>query len=119
MQITPLKTESDYQETLKRIEEIFDSEPGTPEADELEILGVLIDHYEESRFPVDFPDPIEAIKFRMDQMGMHQRDLTRLIGSKSRASEILNRKRPLSISQIRTLHDTLRIPAEVLLRESR
>lgn len=119
MQITPLKTESDYQETLKRIEEIFDAEPGTPEADELEILGVLIDHYEESRFPVDFPDPIEAIKFRMDQMGMHQRDLTRLIGSKSRASEILNRKRPLSISQIRTLHDTLRIPAEVLLRESR
>jgi len=119
MQIKPLKTELDYQETLRRVEEIFEAEPGTAEGDELEILGILVDHYEQTHYPVDFPDPVEAIKFRMEQMGMHQRDLTRLIGSKSRASEILNRKRPLSISQIRTLHDTLHIPAEVLLRETR
>jgi HTH-type transcriptional regulator / antitoxin HigA len=118
MQIKPLKTELDYQETLRRAEEIFEAEPGTPEGDELEILGILLDHYEQTHSPIDFPDPVEAIKFRMEQMGMHQRDLTRLIGSKSRASEILNRKRPLSISQIRTLHDTLSIPAEVLLRET-
>ena len=119
MQIKPIKTESDYQEMLRRIEEIFDAEPGTPEGDELEVLGILLEHYEESRFPVDFPDPVEAIKFRMEQMRMGQGDLTRLIGSKSRASEILNRKRPLSIGQIRTLHNTLQIPAEVLLREPR
>jgi len=119
MQIKPLKTESDYREALGRMEEIFDAEPGTPEGDELEILGILLDHYEESCVPVDFPDPVEAIRFRMEQMNMQQSDLTRLIGSKSRASEILNRKRPLSIGQIRILHDTLQIPAEVLLREPR
>ena len=119
MQIKPLKTESDYQEALNRLEEIFDAEPGTPEGDELEILGILVDHYESSRFPIDFPDPVEAIRFRMEQMGMQQMDLTRLVGSKSRASEILNRKRQLSIGQIRILHDKLQIPAEVLLREPR
>jgi HTH-type transcriptional regulator / antitoxin HigA len=117
MQIKPLKTESDYQEALVRLEQIFDALPDTPDGDELEILGILVDHYEESRFPVDFPDPVEAIKFRMEQMGMQQTDLTKLIGSKSRASEILNHKRPLSISQIRTLHSRLQIPAEILLRE--
>jgi len=119
MQIKPLKTESDYREALARMEEIFAAEPGTPEGDELELLGILLDHYEKARVPVDFPDPVEAIRFRMEQMNMQQSDLTRLIGSKSRASEILNRKRPLSIAQIRTLHRTLQIPAEVLLRESR
>ncbi|NTU54524.1 MAG: transcriptional regulator, partial [Chlorobiaceae bacterium] len=107
----------DYQEALVRLEQIFDALPDTPDGDELEILGILVDHYEESRFPVDFPDPVEAIKFRMEQMGMQQTDLTKLIGSKSRASEILNHKRPLSISQIRTLHSRLQIPAEILLRE--
>lgn len=117
MQIKPLKTESDYQESLRRVEEIFDAEPGTSEGDELEVLGILVDDYELTRFPVEYPDPVEAIKFRMEQMGMRQSDLTLLIGSKSRASEILNRKRPLSIGQIRTLHDKLQIPAEVLLRE--
>lgn len=117
MQIKPLKTESDYQEALVRLEQIFDALPDTPEGDELEILGILVDHYEESRYPVDFPDPVEAIKFRMEQMGMQQMDLTKLIGSKSRASEILNHKRPLSISQIRTLHSRLQIPAEILLRD--
>lgn len=119
MQIKPLKTESGYQETLRRIEQIFDAEPGSDEGDELEILSILVDHYEETHFPVDLPDPVEAIRFRMEQLGMEQKDLTRLIGSKSRTSEILNRKRSLSVSQIRTLHHTLHIPAEVLLRESR
>jgi HTH-type transcriptional regulator / antitoxin HigA len=117
MEIKPIKSESDYQQALLRVEEIFLAKPNTKEGDELEILAILIEHYEEEHFPVDMPEPIEAIRFRMDQMGMDQQDLTRIIGSKSRASEILNRKRPLSIRQIRLLQKALHIPADVLLKE--
>ncbi len=117
MEIKPIKSESDYQQALLRVEEIFLAKPNTKEGDELEILAILIEHYEEEHFPVDMPEPIEAIRFRMDQMGMDQQDLTRIIGSKSRASEILNRKRPLSIRQIRLLQKELHIPADVLLKE--
>ncbi|MEI7789326.1 MAG: transcriptional regulator [Chlorobiaceae bacterium] len=117
MEIKPIKSELDYKDALHRMEVIFSAKPGTEEGDELEILGILIEQYEEANFPFDLPDPIEAIMFRMDQMDLNQSDLTKIIGSKSRASEIMNRKRPLSIRQIRTLQKTLNIPAEVLLKE--
>lgn len=116
MQIKPIKTEQDYQLALARLEKIFTAKPGTKDGDELEILGILIEKYEQEHFPVDYPDPIEAIEFRMDQMGLDQQDLTRIIGSKSRTSDLLNRKRPLSIHQIRLLHKELHIPADVLLK---
>ncbi|MEI7695475.1 MAG: transcriptional regulator [Chlorobium sp.] len=116
MQIRPIKTELDYQEALNRLEEIFTAKQGTTEGDELEILGILIENYEEEHFFVDNPDPIEAIKFRMDQIGLDQQDLTKIIGSKSRTSDLLNRKRPLSVRQIRLLHKELHIPADVLLK---
>ncbi len=116
MQIRPIKTEQDYQQALNRLEDIFAAKPDTTEGDELEILGILIENYEEEHFPVDSPDPIEAIKFRMDQIGLDQQDLTKIIGSKSRTSDLLNRKRPLSVRQIRLLHNELHIPADVLLK---
>ena len=116
MQIKPIKTEDDYQQALKRLEMIFTAKQDTMEGDELEILGILIENYEEEHFPLNSPDPIAAIEFRMDQMGMDQQDLTRIIGSKSRTSDLLNRKRPLSIRQIRLLHKELHIPADVLLK---
>ncbi len=92
MQIKPIKTKKDYQRALKRLELIFDAKKDTYKGDELEILGILIDNYETKHFPIDFPDPIEAIKFRMEQLGYTQNDLARVVGLKSRASEILNKK---------------------------
>lgn len=116
MNIKPIKTEKDYQDTLKRLELIFDSKKGSTEGDELEILAILIEKYEDEHFPIGFPDPIEAIKFRMEQMGYNQTDLAKVVGLKSRASEILNRKRKLTLEMIRLLHDSLKIPTEVLVQ---
>jgi len=116
MTIKPIKTEQDYQESLNRLEFIFDAKKGTPEGDELEILSILIDKYENEKFPIGFPDPIEAIKFRMEQMGYNQNDLAKVVGLKSRASEILNKKRKLTLEMIRQLHDRLKIPTEVLIQ---
>ena len=116
MTIKPIKTKKDYQNALERLELIFDSKKGTPDGDELEILGILIEKYEDEHFPVGFPDPIEAIKFRMEQMGYNQTDLANVVGLKSRASEILNRKRKLTLEMIRLLHDNLKIPTEVLVQ---
>lgn len=116
MEIKPIKTEQDYNQALERLEEIFDAKLGSIEGDELEILGILIDQYENENFPIDLPDPIEAIKFRMDQMGYNQSDLANIVGLKSRASEILNRKRKLSLEMIRKLHETLHIPTDVLIQ---
>jgi HTH-type transcriptional regulator/antitoxin HigA len=116
MTIKPIKTEKDYQESLKRLDIIFDAKKGTSEGDELEILSILIDKYENEKFPIGFPDPIEAIKFRMEQMGYNQNDLAKVIGLKSRASEILNKKRKLTLEMIRQLHDNLKIPTEVLIQ---
>lgn len=116
MDIKPIRTDKDYKRALKRLEIIFDSKPGSYEGDELEILGILIDQYENEHFPIELPDPIEAIKFRMEQMGFNQSDLADIIGSKSRASEILNRKRKLSLEMIRQLHDRLHIPTDVLIQ---
>ncbi|MCC5926961.1 MAG: helix-turn-helix domain-containing protein [Bacteroidetes bacterium] len=117
MHIHPIHTQADYNNALSRIEEIFDAKPGTIEGDELEILGILVDEFEKRHFPVDAPDPIEAVKFRMEQLGLSQSDLAGFIGSKSRASEILSGKRTLSLKMIRLLHRKLNIPAEVLLQQ--
>ena len=116
MNINLIKTVNDYNQALERLEVIFDSKRGTEEGDELEILGMLIDQYENEHFPIDLPDPIEAIKFRMDQMGYNQNDLAKIIGFKSRASEILSRKRKLSLEMIRQLHTELNIPTDVLIQ---
>ena len=95
---------------------IFDSKKGTEKGDELDILGILIENYENEKFPIGFPDPIEAIKFRMEQLGYNQTDLANVVGLKSRASEILNRKRKLSLGMIRQIHDKLNIPTEALIQ---
>jgi HTH-type transcriptional regulator/antitoxin HigA len=116
MTLKPIKTKKDYQDALVRLDEIFDAKPGSAEGDELEILGILIDTYEKVHYPIDFPDPIEAIKFRMEQLGYSQSDLATIIGLKSRASEILNKKRKLTLDMIRNLHDALNIPTDVLIQ---
>ena len=116
MNINLIKTENDYNQALERLELIFDAKKGTEEGDELELLGMLIDQYENEHFPIDLPDPIEAIKFRMEQMGYNQTDLANIVGLKSRASEILNKKRKLSLEMIRQLHDRLNIPTDVLIQ---
>jgi len=116
MTIKPIKTEKDYNDALDRLESIFDSKKGSAQGDELEILSILIEKYEDEHFPIGFPDPIEAIKFRMEQMGYTQSDLAKIVGLKSRASEILNRKRKLTLEMIRLLHVNLKIPTEVLVQ---
>ena len=116
MTIKPIKTKKDYQNALERLELIFDSKKGSDNGDELEILGILLEKYEDEHFPIGFPDPMEAIKFRMEQMGYNQTDLAKIVGLKSRASEILNKKRKLTLEMIRILHDNLKIPTEVLIQ---
>jgi HTH-type transcriptional regulator / antitoxin HigA len=116
MNIKPIRNKKDYEQALSRLEVIFDSKKGTANGDELEILGMLIENYENEKFPVGFPDPVEAIKFRMEQLGYNQTDLANVVGLKSRASEILNRKRKLSLEMIRQIHDRLNIPTEVLIQ---
>lgn len=116
MEIKLIKTENDYNQALERLEVVFDAKKGTPEGDELELLSILIEQYENTHFPIDLPDPIEAIKFRMEQMGYNQNDLAKIIGLKSRASEILSKKRKLSLEMIRQLHTNLHIPTDVLIQ---
>ena len=116
MNIKPIKTKKDYEQALERLAFIFDAKKGSAKGDELEVLGLLIDGYENAKFPIGFPDPVEAIKFRMEQLGYNQTDLANVVGLKSRASEILNRKRKLSLEMIRQIHDKLNIPTEVLIQ---
>jgi len=117
MNIAPIRNEKDYQNALDRLEIIFDAKRGTEQGDELEILSILIDKYENENFPIGMPGPIEAIKFRMEQIGMKQKDLAEVVGFKSRVSEILNKKRKLTLDMIRKLNTTLRIPTEVLVQD--
>lgn len=117
MDIHPIHTEEEYQRALAWIEKIFDAGPDSTEGDELEILGILVEEYEKKHFSIEAPKPVEAIKFRMEQLGMAQKDLAQLLGSKSRASEILSCKRSLSLRQIKVLYKKLGIPAEVLIQE--
>jgi HTH-type transcriptional regulator/antitoxin HigA len=117
MQTKVIKTEKQYQEALERLEVIFDATKNSKNADELELLSFLIEKYEQENHQIDLPDPIEAIKFRMEQLGYKQKDLAKVIGLKSRVSEILNRKRKLTIEMIRKLNTTLGIPTDVLIKE--
>jgi len=114
MNIKPIKSEEDYAATLSQIEKLMDAKPNTPQMDELEVLTTLVEAYEAQHYVIDTPDPIEAIKFRMEQEGLKQKDLVNIVGSKSRVSEILNRKRKLTIEMIRNLHKQLHIPIESL-----
>ncbi len=115
MNIFPIRTEDDYDAVLKRIDQLMNAELGTPEGDELDILVTLVEAYEVKHYPIPACDPIEAIKFRMEQMGLEAKDLTSIIGSRSKVSEVLNRKRQLSISMIRNLHAQLHLPFESLI----
>jgi HTH-type transcriptional regulator/antitoxin HigA len=117
MKLKPIRTKKEYKLALERLEVIFDAIFGSPQGDELEILGMLIEKYENEQFIINLPDPIEAIKFRMEQMGYSQSDLAKVVGLKSRASEILNKKRKLSLEMIRNIHQTLKIPTSVLIQD--
>jgi len=117
MDIKAIKTEQDYNQALERLEEIFQAEANTPEGDEADVLSILIEKYEDEHYPIGMPDPIEAIKFRMEQMGMKQKDLAEVVGFTSRVSEILNKKRKLTLGMIRKLSEKLNIPTEVLVQE--
>lgn len=114
-----IKNRQEYRAALRRVEEIMDARPGTSEGDELELLVALIEIYENQHAPVPPPDPIEAIRFRMEQENLRPQDIVPLLGSRSRVSEVLNGKRPLTLTMIRRLHRSLGIPAEVLLGEAK
>jgi len=117
MQVKVIKTEEEYTQALKRLEVIFDAPADTTEGDEAELLGILIEKYEDEHYPIEAPDPIEAIKFRMEQMNMNNHDLAKVIGYKSRVSEIFNYKRKLSLKMIKNLHEKLKIPYESLIAD--
>lgn len=115
MEIRPIKSETDYEKALERLEIIFDAAEHTPDGDEAEILTLLIENYESKHYPISEPDPIEAIKIRMEEMNLKQKDLVGIIGGKSRVSEILNKKKKLSVDMIRELERSLKISASVLV----
>jgi len=116
MNIKPIKTETEYDEALNRFDAIFDASPDTEEGNEAETLSLLIEDYEDRYYPIEAPDPIEAIKIRMEEMNLNQKDLVGVIGGKSRVSEVLNRKRKLTVDMIRELERVLDISASVLVR---
>ena len=116
MNIKPIRTKTDYHNALRRVDNLMDAKLGTSQGDELEILAILIEKYEEEEFPIDLPDPISAIRFRMEQLGMNQTDLAKLIGA-NRASEILNGQRGLSLNHISLIHKALGIPYESLFEK--
>jgi HTH-type transcriptional regulator / antitoxin HigA len=117
MVLKVIKTEEEYNLAFKRMEEIFDAQVGTQEGDELELLSLLIDNYEKIHYPIDLPDPIEAIKFRMEQLGFKPKDLAKILGFRSRVTEVLNKKRKLSLDMIRRLNRDLHIPTAVLVQD--
>jgi len=118
-EVKPIRSEADYEAALPEIERLWGARSGTPESDRLNVLATLVDAYESEHDPIDPPDPIEAIKFRMDQQGLTRRDLEAILGAHARVAEVLNRKRDLSIGMIRRLHERLGISAEVLIRRVR
>jgi HTH-type transcriptional regulator / antitoxin HigA len=119
VEIKPIRNEADYEAALAEIERLWGGPSGTPEGDRLDVLATLTEAYEAEHHPIDPPDPIEAIKFRMEQQGLTRKDLEGILGSRTRIAEVLNRRRGLSINMIRRLHDKLGISAEVLIRPSR
>ena len=117
MEIKPIKTKADYRAALKKIETLMTARTNTPEGDRLDLLVTLVEAYEKKHYPLDLPDPVEAIKFRMEQMTLAPKDLVPMIGQLNRVYEVLNRKRPLTLAMIRRLHRKLGIPAESLIKE--
>jgi HTH-type transcriptional regulator/antitoxin HigA len=115
MTIKPIKTERDYRKALKEIEKLWDAKPNTPMGDRLDVLVTLVEAYEQKHYRVDPPDPIEAIKFRMEQLELKPSDLAKILGGRSRVSEVLNKKRKLTVEMMRSLRKHLAIPAESLL----
>src|SRR6202158_4216391 len=118
-EVKPIRTKRDYEAALKEVERLWGAKSGTPEGDTLDVLATLTDAYEAEHYPMDPPDPIDAITFRMEQQGLTRRDLEEIIGTRTRIAEVFNRKRGLSISMIRRLHERLGISAEGLIRRSR
>jgi HTH-type transcriptional regulator/antitoxin HigA len=116
MKIAPIKSEADYEAALAEIDRLMDAEPNTSRGDRLDVLVTLVEAYEAKRWVIDPPDPIDAIKLRMEQRGLTRRDLERMLGGRGRVSEVLNRRRGLSVEMMRRLHEELAIPAESLLR---
>jgi HTH-type transcriptional regulator / antitoxin HigA len=119
VEVRPIRTKRDYEATLKEVERLWGAKTGTSDGDRLDVLATLVDAYEAEHYPMDPPDPVEAIKFRMEQQGLTRRDLEEIIGTRTRIAEVLNRKRGLSITMIRRLHERLGISADVLIRPSR
>ena len=117
MKIKPIKTEEDYESALERINALFDAKPNTPKGDELEVLITLVSAYEDEHYKIDAPDPVEAIKHIMEAQGMHSQDMIKFLGSSSKVSEVMNKKRGLSLSMIRKLTHGLHIPADILVKE--
>ena len=117
MNIRLIKTEAEYHIALERLKDVFDAVAGLPESDEADLLGLLIDEYEKKHYPIEAPDPIEAIKIRMEEMHLKQQDLVKEIGGKSRVSEVLNRKRKLTVDMIRNLTKRLNLSPELLIRD--
>jgi HTH-type transcriptional regulator/antitoxin HigA len=118
-ELKPIRSEADYERALAEVEILWGAKSGTPKGDRLDVLATLIDAYEATHHPMDPPDPVEAIKFRMEQQGLTRKDLEQVIGTRTRVAEILNRKRSLSIAKIRRLHTQLGISADVLIRPSK
>jgi HTH-type transcriptional regulator / antitoxin HigA len=119
MDIKPIRTEADYERALRRVEELWDSAEGSSESDEVDILTTLIEAYEREHYPIDLPDPVEAIKFRLEQTGKNWRALIGIVGQRTRVYEVMRGKRPLSLNMIRNLHEKLDIPADVLIQPAR
>lgn len=115
MNIKPIKSKKNYEDTLKRIDDLWSAKKNTPEGDELDVLTTLVEAYEENNYKIVPPDPVEAIKFRMEQMGLNNSDLIPILGGRNRVSEILNRKRKLTVKMIKSLNQELNIPAESLI----
>jgi HTH-type transcriptional regulator/antitoxin HigA len=117
MNVKPIKSDRDYRATLEEIDALMDSPPGSPESERLEVLVALVEAYERKHFPLDLPDPVEAIKFAMDQRGLTVKDLEPMIGRANRVYEVLNRKRPLTLKMIWRLHEGAGIPLECLIKQ--
>jgi len=117
--LKPIRSETDYHQAMQALATLWGAAEGSPESDQLDILATLIEKYEEQNFPMDMPDPVDAILFRMEQQGLTRKDMEPMLGTRNRVSEVLNRRRGLSIEMIRAVHDGLRIPAEVLIKPSK